>query len=268
MDFFNFTDVSFNSKESVGQLCEDLNNIIGQDIWYDKFHVRNTKSLRFLHDIITDMNNDKVMCGCFGLYPSYVAGILDTVKGIHFYILCEEKLNYAKYITTCLARKNYSVKLLSKIHLTCVWEEHFQSTLDGEKVTISFEARQFPNLPSDLIFAESVLAKIQLSFMAYGIVNFNKHVTYISNEVLTLRRDCVFERYTCELDLPKKLAGCRLYTLYCSMYPKKTSPCYILYCTKQYHRLFGKTQCRCKLCIKERPASLKSQCIDRLHRFF
>ena len=83
------------------------------------------------------------MC-CFGLYPSYAAGILNTVKDIHFYILCEENLNYAKYITKRLARKNYTVKLLSKIHLTCVWEEHFKLTLDDETVTISFEARQFP----------------------------------------------------------------------------------------------------------------------------
>jgi len=221
-----------------------------------------------VRDIITDMNNDKVMYGCFGLYPSYVAGILNTVKDIHFYILCEENLNYAKYITKCLARKNYTVKLLSKIHLRCVWEEHFQLTVDGEKVTTSFEARQFPNVPSELIFAENVLAKIQLSSLTYGIVNINKRITYITNEVLTSIHDCVFERYTCELDLPKNLAGCRLYTRYCSMYPKKTCSFYILYSTKQSHRLFGETQCHCKLCIKERPASLKAQCIDRLHRFF
>jgi len=57
MDFLNFTDVSFNPKESVGQLCEDLNNIIGEGIWYDTFHVENTKWLEFVRDIITDMNN-------------------------------------------------------------------------------------------------------------------------------------------------------------------------------------------------------------------
>jgi len=62
MDFLNFTDVSFNPNESVGLLCEDLNNIIGQGIWYDTFHAQNTKLLQFVHDIITDMNNDKVMC--------------------------------------------------------------------------------------------------------------------------------------------------------------------------------------------------------------
>jgi len=55
--------------------------------------------------------------------------------------------------------KNYTVKLLSKIHLTCVWEEHFQLTLDEETVTVSFEARQFPNLPSELIFAENAVGK-------------------------------------------------------------------------------------------------------------
>ena len=90
--------------------------------------------------------------------------------------------------------------------------------------------------------AENVLAKIQLSSLTYGIVNINKHITYITNEVLTSRHDWIFERYTCELDLPKKLAGCRLYTRYCSMYPKKTCPFYILYCTKQSHSLFGETQ--------------------------
>jgi len=139
MDFLNYTDFFFNPKESVGQLCEDLNIIIAQGIWYDPFHVQSTKMLQFVHDIITDMNNDKVMCICFGLYPCYVAGIINSVKGIHFYILCEENLNYAKYITKCLARKNYTVKLLSKIYFTRVWEEDFHLTLDNETVTISFE---------------------------------------------------------------------------------------------------------------------------------
>jgi len=49
--------------------------------------------MHFVYDIITDMNNDKVMCGSFGLYPIDIAGILNTVKDIHFCILCEENLN-------------------------------------------------------------------------------------------------------------------------------------------------------------------------------
>jgi len=161
MDFLNLIDVFIKPKGSVGQLFEDLNNTIGEGIWNDTFHVQNTKCLQFVHEIITFMNNDKVMCGCFELYPSYVAGILNTVKDINFSILCEEKLNYANNITKCLARKIYTVKLLSKIHLTCFWEEHFQLTTDDETVTISFEVRQFPNVPSELIFAERVLPKIR-----------------------------------------------------------------------------------------------------------
>ena len=34
----------------------------------------------------------------------------------------------------------------------------------------------------------------------------------------------VFERYTCDLDLPIKLDGCKLYTRYSAMYPKQTVP--------------------------------------------
>jgi hypothetical protein len=30
-------------------------------------------------------------CGCFGQYASYVAGILNSVKEINFYVLCNEK---------------------------------------------------------------------------------------------------------------------------------------------------------------------------------
>ena len=50
----------------------------------------------------------------------------------------------------------------------------------------------------------------------------------------------VFERYTCDLDLPKNLGGCPLYTRYCSVYPKKTCPFYTLYCMKSSHRFLEK----------------------------
>jgi len=101
---------------------------------------------------------------------------------------------------------------------------------------------------------------MQILSLAYGIVCTNKRVTCITNEVLTSRHDCVFERYTCDLDLPKKLAGRTLYKRYCSMYLKKTCPFYILYCTNKSHRLFREAKCHCKLCVKDRPASLKSVC--------
>jgi len=118
---------------------------------------------------------------------------------------------------------------LPELKLTFVTEQNFRLEFDGETMTISFEARQFPNLPSELVFAESISSKMELSCLTYGIVNVSKRITYITNEVLTLRHDCVFESYTCDLDLPKTLAGCTLYTKYCSMHPKKYCPFYILY---------------------------------------
>jgi len=86
-----------------------LNTIVGEGVWYDTFQVKNSKCLILVNDIVTTMNNDKVLCGSFGLYPSYAAGILNSVKEIHFYVLCRENLNYADYIEKCIAGKEHSV---------------------------------------------------------------------------------------------------------------------------------------------------------------
>ena len=43
MDFLNVRDVSFLPDSSIGGLCADLNNIVGQGVWYDTFQVKNTK---------------------------------------------------------------------------------------------------------------------------------------------------------------------------------------------------------------------------------
>ena len=81
-----------------------------------------------------------------------------------------------------------------------VTEHRFQLMFGGEIITISTEARQFPKLSPELIFAQRVLMKIQLSSLAHGIVCINKSVTYITNEVLTSKHECVFECYTYDLD--------------------------------------------------------------------
>ena len=39
-------------------------------------------------DIVTAVNSDTILYGSFGLYPSYVAGILNSVKEIHFHVFC------------------------------------------------------------------------------------------------------------------------------------------------------------------------------------
>ena len=98
MDFLRFGDVSFLPKSRIERLCEKLSNAVGQGIWYDTFQFQNTELLWLVNDIVTTINTDNVLCGSFGLYPSYVAGILNSVKEIHFYVLCNKQVNYAYYI--------------------------------------------------------------------------------------------------------------------------------------------------------------------------
>ena len=66
-DFLDFSNVSFGVNASIGRLCEDLNNIVGYGVWYDTFEVQNTEWLWLVNNIVTALNNDKVLCGCFGL---------------------------------------------------------------------------------------------------------------------------------------------------------------------------------------------------------
>ena len=61
-------------------MCEDLNTTVGQGIWYDTFQVQNTKWLWLVNDIVTTMKSNNVLCASFGIFPSYVAGILNSVK--------------------------------------------------------------------------------------------------------------------------------------------------------------------------------------------
>jgi hypothetical protein len=48
--------------------------------------------------VVAGVNNYKVKSGVFGIYPAYVAGILNSVTSINFYELCSEKINYLDYI--------------------------------------------------------------------------------------------------------------------------------------------------------------------------
>jgi hypothetical protein len=76
-------------------------------------------------------------------------------------------------------------------------------------------------LPSGLTFAYAVLNKIRLSPLAFGIVPVHRRVTYVTEKVLTTRHGCVLDRYTCDLDMNKQLANCKLCTTYCSVHPYK-----------------------------------------------
>jgi hypothetical protein len=70
MDFLNYSDVLFGSGIDMGWLCKELNHIVVASIWYNTFIFQYTKWLWFVNDVVTLMNNDKVLCAAFGLYPA------------------------------------------------------------------------------------------------------------------------------------------------------------------------------------------------------
>lgn len=51
-----------------------------------------------MNDVGTVMNKNNIICDSFGMYPSFVAGVLNSVEEIHFYVLCNEQLHYVDYI--------------------------------------------------------------------------------------------------------------------------------------------------------------------------
>jgi hypothetical protein len=84
MDFLQFSYVLFCSEANIGHLCEELNNILAEIICSATFKIQNTKWLWFVNDVVTAMNSNKILRLSFGLCPSFVAGILNSVKEIHF----------------------------------------------------------------------------------------------------------------------------------------------------------------------------------------
>jgi hypothetical protein len=109
MDFLLFNDVSLLPKSGIVHLCENLNSIAGHGIWYDEYKVQNTQWLQLVSDIVVVKNSDTVLCAYFGLYPSYIAGILNSVKSINFYVVCTEKPKYGHYIKQCVEGKHYNI---------------------------------------------------------------------------------------------------------------------------------------------------------------
>jgi len=128
-------------------------------------------------------------------------------------VLCYEQLIYADYTQKCIASKECSVSYRAPTNC------YFKLSSVGETIAGSFEAKLIHGpLTSELIFVPCVL-KNRLSSLTYGIMCVHKRVTYITNEVLTPTHDCVFEDYTFDLDLAKRLADCKMYNQCCSAHP-------------------------------------------------
>jgi len=64
----------FLPDSSIGQLCEDLNKIHGRVIYFHRFKIQYTKLLWFVSNMFTALNNYKILCRCFGIYPSLEPG--------------------------------------------------------------------------------------------------------------------------------------------------------------------------------------------------
>jgi len=58
MEWLRFQNISFSPDSCIGQLCEDLNNVVGQRIYYDTFEIENTKWFWFLSNMYTAMKNE------------------------------------------------------------------------------------------------------------------------------------------------------------------------------------------------------------------
>jgi hypothetical protein len=128
-------------------------------------------------------------------------------------------------------------------------------------VLLSFDEKLIHgHLPSGLVFAQSVLRKLRLSSLAYGIVCLNKSLTYITNVVLTSKHECKFDVFALDLHKPKRLADCKLYSGFCSRHPpnKDLFRNKILFCSKRSHNMYWNNKCLCNLCVKTGPPSLKS----------
>jgi hypothetical protein len=99
--------------------------------------------------------------------------------------------------------------------------------------------------PSTLTLAYSVLTKVRISSLAYGIVSLNKRVTFITIEVLTSRHDCMSYIFAYNLHEPMQLAGLMFTTdiltgVRIMLFPS---------CTKISHRIYWDRRCPCKLCL-------------------
>jgi len=88
MDLLRSQNISFLTNSSFGQLCENLNEIIGQGIYYVRFDIHNTKRLWFVSNVFIAIKSDKTLSGRFGIYPRFVAGILNSARRINFFVLC------------------------------------------------------------------------------------------------------------------------------------------------------------------------------------
>jgi hypothetical protein len=115
MDFLNFADISFLPNSSIGYLRVHLNNIVGQGVWADTFQLQNSGYGSWMIFLRTWT---VINCVVIWFSQIYAAGILNSAKEIHFYVLCSEKLIYADYVEKCISGNVCTFKLLTEYNLS------------------------------------------------------------------------------------------------------------------------------------------------------
>jgi hypothetical protein len=131
INFLDFANVLFLPNSKHWRIVWGLEYYRKVNIWYDTFQFQNKKRLWLVNNIITTLNSDNVLGATFGRYPCYVVGILNSVKHIHFYVLCNKHINYTEYITNLL-RKMYTFKVCTNNYFILIFFK--------EKVVISFQS--------------------------------------------------------------------------------------------------------------------------------
>ena len=103
MEFLDFSAISCGSNFDIGFVCTKLNTVVGAGMRFETFTVQNTKWFWLLKCIVAAMNSDRVLCGAFGLYPGYVAGILKHVAEVHFDVLTSKLVVYKQSVSLIYA---------------------------------------------------------------------------------------------------------------------------------------------------------------------
>ena len=185
MNFMKFSTIPFGTEFDMGLVCTRLNDLIGVGSWFDSFTVQNTKWL----SLFVTLNSERVIWAVFGLYPSYVAGILKNVE-INFYVLSNDYLTYADYIEKVTSSEQCIISVSCE-------KDHFTLSSGEETVLLKFETRIMEgNLPSVLTFTYDILRNFIFSPLAYAIVCIDGRINYITSEMLTSRHDCLYGQRT------------------------------------------------------------------------
>jgi hypothetical protein len=129
-------------------------------------------------------------CAVRLIYPSYVAGILDVVEEIHFYVLCNNTIICAEYLEQALFNEECTISSIS-----CD-KNYFMLLSNGETVILKFDIRILEGkLPFVLTFTYDLIRNSHLSTLAFAIVCVNNRITCVTDEVLASKYDCMYKEY-------------------------------------------------------------------------